>query len=253
MYRSSVACFAAAAIALIVGARLAVAQPYYARGDFYSGTAGLWGADAGNQLHDDGAHDDGAAGDGVYGGTVICDQPAGIYDFKIANHDWTSNWPGYGTSPLSNARLITAGVGDAIHFRLDLNPVAGWQPEQGAVACDHGMPAGTVLELMGSAPEIGSWTTPIPSSLVNGVWSAIVIIANAGDYEFKFRNVGNWDWSFGRHYNMLVGENFRFTTTGADATVLFQFDATTGRGYAGPADLTEATRSSWGQVKMLYR
>jgi len=232
------------------------AQPFYARGSFYAGTGAAWNADAGNQLFDDGLHGDGAAGDGIYGALVVSDQPAGAHDFKITDADWTPglDWPHNPAYPTQNARLFTAGPGDAIQFRFDGNSAQpGWQPDAGAVACDRAMPAGTVLEVCGSAPELGNWTTGVPAVEVDGIWTAVVRIATPGDHQFKFRSAGNGDWSFGIHYNMLDGDNFAFTTTHADAAVRFKLNMADGRGYAVEFDDTPVLKQTWGQLKALYR
>lgn len=242
-----------ALVATFAAVTAQAAGPYYARGSFYAGGGGTWNADAGNLLYDDGLHEDGAAGDGVYAGDVIPDQPPGFHEFKIANFDWTENWPLHPSYPTDNARLLTTIPGEKVRFRLDLNPRAGWQPVAGAVTCDHGMPAGTVLELMGGAPELGSWSSPVAVVDDGGVWTTVVHIAAPGSYEFKLRNAGNWDWSFGAHYNMLIGSNFAFTTTVPGTAVRFLFDTSDGRGYAAEFDETPARATTWGRVKSLYR
>lgn len=247
-----------ALIALVACASLAAtaalaAGPYYARGSFYAGTAGLWGADAGNQLHDDGTHGDAVAGDNVFEADVLSDRPPGVWQFKIANADWTENWPNHPTYPTENARLVTTTSGETIHFRLDMNNRVGWQPSWGAVACDHAVPPGTSLELIGSAPELGSWSTPVVAVDDGGVWTAVVHVAIPGDYQFKFRGAGSWEWPFGLHYNMGAGDNFAFTTTTAGTAVRLLFDTRDGRGYAAEFDETPARASTWGRVKALVR
>jgi len=233
----------------------ASAQSFYARGSYYAGAGTTWNADAGNQLFDDGQHDDGAAGDGIYGAIVVADQAAGPHEFKIADAAWTPglNWPYNPAYPSDNARLVITGPGDTVRFRFDGNSAPGWQPDNAAVACDHGMPAGTVLELIGSAPELGSWNTGVEAFDVDGIWTAVVRIATPGDHQFKFRGAGSWDWSFGIHYNMLIGDNFAFTTTRADAAVRFKFNPADGRGYAVEFDDTPVVRRTWGRLKALYR
>jgi hypothetical protein len=229
------------------------AQPYYARGDFYAGSVGTWGYETGNQLFDDGLHGDGAAGDGIYAGDVTSDQAPGILEWKIANADWTQNWPSDPVHPMVNARLFTSVADEIIHFRLDLNPRPGWQPLTGAVACDHPTPPGIELELCGGDPETGSWTTGVPAVLVDGVWTTMVHVATAGTHEFKFRGVGSWDWPFGIWYNMYTGHNFSYTTTVPGTAVRFEFDTRDGRGRAIEYDETPVYLPSWGRLKSLYR
>lgn len=242
-----------ATLATLAATTARAAGPYHARGSFYAGGGGTWNADAGNMLYDDGTHGDPVAGDNVHEADVVPDQPPGLHEFKLANFDWTENWPLQPSWPLDNARLFFTAPGEKLHFRLDLNVLPGWQPEAGAVACDHGMPAGTVLELMGGAPELGSWNTPVPTVDDDGVWTTVVHIATPGPYEFKYRNAGNWDWSFGRHYNMLIGDNFSFTTTVPGTAVRFLFNTRDGRGFAAEFDETPARPTTWGRLKSLYR
>lgn len=239
-------------VSLAASAALATG-PYYARGSYYAGGGATWGFDAGNQLFDDGLHGDGAAGDGVYGAYVVSDQPAGLHGFKIANADWSELWPHNPNAVLENAQLLTTAGGETIHFRLDLNTAAGWQPATGAVVCDHGLPAGLVLELIGSAPETGSWTTPVAAVDDNGVWTTVVHIATPGNYEFKFRGAGAWTWPLGVHYNMGAGHNFTYSTTVPGTAVRFMWNSADGRGYAGEFDDVPARASTWGRLKSRVR
>lgn len=241
--------FVAAAIAPAAQA----AGPYFARGAFYAGSNGIWATDAGNQLYDDGLHGDGAAGDSVFACTVLSDQPPGDYPFKIANGDWTENWPTSSQYPTENAHLLTVGSGESIHFVLDLRARAGWEPLAGAVACDHGWATGTALEIMGSAPEMGAWASPLATVDDGGVWTTVITIATPGDYEFKFRQAGNWNWAFGPQYNMGVGGNFHLTTTIPGTSVRLLYDTHDGRAYAHEFDVTPARPASWGRVKSLFR
>lgn len=238
-------------LTFFVLARSAPAQPYYARGSFYAGTTGVWNYDEGNRLYDDGMHGDGLAGDGVYAATVICDQSPGIYEFKIANAEWSQSWPHHSTYVISNARLLTTMPAEAVTFRLDTNPRPGWSPESGAVMTDHAMPSGAYLELMGSVPELGSWTVPVPVVLDGSVSSAEVVLMTAGPVEYKFRSAGTWDWPFGIHYNMLLGDNFVFLNPEPGNRVVFKFDAADGRSTVEIA--TPAESITWGGLKRLRR
>ena len=236
-----------------VAATAFAAGPYYARGSFYAGAGGTWSATAGNQLFDDGLHGDGAAGDNVYAADIVSDQAPGTHQFKIANADWSELWPHHPNFVLENAQLVTVSPGETIHFRLDLNTRAGWQPATGAVACDHGRPAGLALELSGRAPETGARTTPVAAVDDNGVWTTVVHIAAAGSYEYKFRGAGSWTWPFGVHYNMGAGDNFTYTTSTPDAAVRFRWDGNDGRGSAEPFDETPTRPASWGRIKSRFR
>lgn len=253
---------ASLALALVATAG-AQADPYYVRGNFYchegaSGVGGpdnCWGWDAGNEMFDDGLHGDGAAGDGVYGAYVTCDQAAGRLEWKIGTTDWSEAYP---TSPydlFANAVLFTSGPGDVIHFTLDTRYIPGdWQPPFYAVACDHAMPPGTTLELMGSAPEMGAWTTPVSLDHVGNRWQRLMTIAAPGTYEFKIRAAGTWDVvAFGYDYNNTQGRNGFCVTTLPFTDVLFQLDEVLGRVRAIELGPTPTRVSPWGALKVLYR
>jgi len=227
---------------------------YYARGDFYAGSGATWGADAGNQLHDDGLHGDGAAGDGVYGATIVSDQPPGAHEWKIANADWSRNWPLNPDDPLANARLFTTQAGEAIHFRLDLHdPGDGWQPGVGAVACDHAIPAGSAMTVFAGAAGGGPLTGE--NAVFDGtVWRADQVVANAGAQVWLL-NAHSADTSLliGPLYNMSNGRFFTFSTPAPDVHVHFEWDPATGRGRALLYDPTPVRHGSWGALKRLYR
>lgn len=255
-------CFA---LALAVLASPAFAQapgPWYVRGTVFCSSAHqgslppdtCYGYGGDVELFDDGAHGDGAAGDGVWGVAVECNQPAGLQFFKIANADWSFAEPSAPSAPLVNGRAWVNGPGDIVQFRLDLNPPAyGWEPPI-AVANDHSYPLGATLELMGSAPELGSWNVGLPADRVDSIWQKIVTIAAPGTYEYKFRVLGTWNGSnFGYDYNNNFGRNGTFVTTAPDTEMIIQFDELTGRIRAVPYADTPVMPLSWGLIKALYR
>lgn len=250
-------------VLVCLAADAAHAGPYYVRGNFYchpgangvGGPDNCWGWDAGNEMFDDGLHGDGAAGDGIYGAYVTCDQPAGRLEWKVATTDWSEAYP---TSPFdvfANAVLFASGPGDVIHFTLDARLLPGdWQPFFLAVSTDHAVPPGTVLELMGSAPELGAWVTPVPLDHVGARWQRLLTIAAPGNYEFKFRAAGTWDVAnFGPDYNNTQGRNGVCVTTLPNTDVLIQFDEDLGRVRAIELGPTPARVSPWGALKALYR
>jgi hypothetical protein len=261
--------FALATIALAtiaLGPHPAGAQapgPYYARGTYFCSTSlsgtgsptdSCFGYGPEVQLFDDGAHNDGAAGDGVFGADVATNQGPGFLEFKIANADWTFAEPTAGSAPLVNGRIWTQSPGEIVHFRLDFStPTYGWVPAV-AVANDHGYPAGTTLELMGSAPELGSWGVGLPADKFGSIWQKIVTIATPGTYEYKFRVLGSWLWSnFGPNYNNNFGSNGVFTTTDPNTEMIIQFDELTGRVRAIDNHSVAARTTSWGRLKTMYR
>jgi hypothetical protein len=251
----------AGALVFIVAATLGVgpafAENYHARGTFYAGTGETWGFDAGNQLFDDGLHGDDAAGDGIYAADVIPDQDGVFHEWKIANEDWTENYPNHPTHPMANAILYLLNPGETIHFHLDTNTRGeGWQPAAYAVACSHftiPLP-GYEFELIGSAPELGAWETGIPVVMEEDLWTARTTIASPGAYEFKFRVIGTWDYcNLGVHYNMFYGDNFTFETEAPDIMVRFEFDPHDGRARAVCEGSVKTELASWGSLKGLYR
>lgn len=245
-------------LSLLIGLVTAAvsAPPYYARGSYYAGAGDVWAADAWNQMHDDGLHGDGAPNDGVYAVWVQSDQPPGRHDWKIANLDWTENYPHNATFPMSNAVLYTFDVGEWIHFRLDTNTRGdGWQPEANAVTCSHfSVPlSGTDFELMGSRPELGGWISGIPLVVEDGVWVARATILEPGPLSFKFRLIGTWDvCNLGIDYNMFIGDDFTFETVDPNVRLRFEFDPADGRGRATLDAPVLVDPTSWSVLKSLF-
>ena len=236
----------------------ALAGPYFARGSYYAGTGEIWGTDAGNELFDDGLHGDGAAGDGVYGAVVTADQEPGPHEWKIANEDWSENYPLNPLFPESNAVLYLMSPGEVIQFRLDTNTLGeDWQPAAYAVACSHfgiPLPDFDEFELIGSPPELGEWLFGIPVVMEEDLWYTLVTIAAPGVHEFKFRIIDTWKLcNLGIHYNMFIGQNFTFETVDPQTDVLFEFNPLDGRGRAVVGGSVDVENLSWGWVKGLYR
>jgi hypothetical protein len=253
-----------AAVVFATGfAMAATAGPYYARGTFYCTPTAIdpgpgttcWGWESTNELFDDGLHGDGAAGDGIYGADIACTGGAGRYEFKIATNDWSEAYPTTPYDVFANAVLFTSQPNEVIHFTLDARVLLdGWQPLFNSVSTSHAYPEGTVLELIGSAPELGNWITGVPVNHVGNRWQKIITIADPGFYEFKFRAQGTWDVvGFGYDYNNTAGRNAILETEFPFTDVLFQFDEPTGRVRGIELGPTPARASSWGRVKALYR
>ena len=262
MRRTTLVPFLSLALLLAPSLVRAVAPgPYYARGDFYvapgspgSAGDGTWGWVPELQLFDDGLHDDGLAAGGIYATWVTTNTVPGYHEFKIANSDWTFAEPSVAAAALVNGRLYTTHAGEVVQFRLDLSaPPGNWMPAI-AVANDHGYPAGAQLEVIGSAPELGTWNFGLPADLYGDVWSKSVEIATPGYYEYKFRVVGSWRWAnFGLNYNNNFGYNAYFFTTIPNEIMTIQFDARSGRLIAFSMLATPARRASWGAIKAGYR
>jgi hypothetical protein len=224
--------------------------PWYAKGSYYAGTAGTWNFDAGNTLNDDGLAGDAVAGDGIFTAIVVADQGFARHEFKIANADWSESY--FGPCNL----WVHCGVGDAVRFTFDTNThVDGWMPEMNIVWSDHAYPAGTAFEVIGSAPETGSWNSGVPATLVGTVWTRVVTIATAGSYAAKFRAVGTWDLcNIGSEgAGAPCGADLPYMTLLDNTDVLFQFDSATGRARATVLGVTPAAPTTFGRLKTLYR
>ncbi len=239
------------------------AGPWYVRGNYYcadstndpeaGGTC--WGWDGANEMFDDGLHGDDAPNDGIFGAYVPCTEPAGKLGFKVALNDWSESHPNSPIDVFANAVVYAGGPGDVIHFRFDTGYIGdGWQPYFDAVSTDHGMPPGAQLEVIGSAPETGSWNNGIPLNHIGQRWQQVIPIHTPGVYEFKIRVAGTWsEVAFGYDYNNTQGSNAVYQTLLPDTDVLFQFDEITGRVRGIELGQTPSARTSWGQLKTRYR
>lgn len=229
----------------------AFAGPWFAKGDYYCVSVGCWNYDLGNELFDDGLHGDGAASDGLFGGTAVSDQAGGRHEYKIALADWSEAY-----FPWCNLWVHTAGAGDPVHFTFDTNThLDGWWPQSNIVWSDHYAPPGTTFEVIGGAPETGSWGSGVAATLVGTIWRRVVTIATPGAYEAKFRATGSWDiMNVGTEgAGAPCGANLQYTTANPNEDVLFEFETATGRTRVVVLGATPAARRSWGQVKTLYR
>jgi hypothetical protein len=122
------------------------------------------------------------------------------------------------------------------------------------VANDHAYPAGSVLELMGSAPELGGWGTGLVADHAGSVWTRAVTMATPGTYEYKFRVLGTWDYAnFGLQYNNNYGYNGSFTITDPNTEMVVQLDEHRGRIRTIEANNVPVLPTSWGRLKAAYR
>lgn len=231
------------ALMLVATAAFAAgAGPFYAKGDFYC-APGCWNADAGNLLTFN-------AGTGIWSGVVTCDQAYARHEFKIANWDWSESY-----FPWCNL-WVHCGNGDQVTFTLDTNVYAdGWFPTQDIVWSSHFAPPGTTFEVIGGAPETGSWGSGTAATLIGTVWTLSTPIATPGSYEAKFRATGTWDvCNIGTEgAGAPCGANLQYTTTAANEFVTFEFNQATGRARVFNGSPVPAVQGSWGQVKTLYR
>jgi len=250
-------------VALLLVPATVAAGPYYVRGDFHCtptaadpgpGTT-CWGWEAANEMFDDGLHADSLAGDGIYGAFVRCTGPAGRYEWKVATNTWSEAYPSASCCALANAVLFTTVPDEWLRFRFDTNfMLDSWQPFFDAVMTDHAVPPGVALEVIGAAPELGSWVAGVPLTKVGDRWQRVLTIATPGIYEFKIRVAGTWDVAnFGYDYNNTQGDNAYFATTHDSSDVLFQYDEALGRVRGLELGPLPARRTSWGGIKGRYR
>ena len=228
--------FAAALLALTAMVASA-AGPFYARGSYYD--AG-WSADAGNQLVEGPA--------GVFTATILSPMAAGSYLGKVALGDWSSSWPN------SNQPVILGVGNENVKWSFDTNTYAdGWLPASNFAMNDHGT-TGLTFEVIGAAPETGSWGSGVAATLTGDIWGVQIVIATPGTYDVKFRKTGDWGINCGASGFGTNESNYSYMTTLANEPVLFQFNQKTGRMRAlvgGGASATHTT--SFGAIKALYR
>ena len=224
---------------LLVSAVAALASgpgPFYAHGDFYNPS---WSADAGNLLTLSG---------GVWSGAVASPNGAGTFYGKVGTVDWSESYPH------SNQPVYLAGSGEIVHWTFDTNTYAdGWLPSTDIVMNDHAIPAGTTFEVIGDAPETGSWGSGAAAALTGNIWSVELTIATAGSYNVKFRKTGDWGLNVGTDGVGSNSDNYGYTTTVANQPVLYQFNQATGRMRVVVGGVTPTQNKTWGGLKALYR
>lgn len=185
----------------------ALAQPFNARGTFNA-----WGE---APLNDD--------GDGSYSLTVGSLVPGERHNFKIAENDWTSSWPG------SDSRTAVNAAGE-ITFHYFPGAIAdGWNPPADRVGYDD--PGQFGWEIMGS---FNSWDDATltaerqMSDLGGGLYSVDFTIATAGTYDWKFRESNSWDVAIGDDFGNTAANN-SITTLTDNEVLTFQLDLPNGR------------------------
>ena len=204
------------AIASVFGLMSSVvfAVPFNARGEFNG-----WAQTA---MNDD--------GDGTHSVT-IGSLPAGTaYEFKIAEGDWASSWPG------SNSKIISNSSDEiTLHF-IPGAIEDGWSPAADRVGYDD--PGQFGWEIMGA---FNGWTDGTltgeqqMTDMGGGLYSVDFTIASAGTHAYKFRRSGSWDFSIGgdREFSN-AGSNLEITTTSANEVWTFKLDLPNGRWQVTP-------------------
>lgn len=207
-----------AALLTLAIAGAAFAQPYNLRGGFNG-----WGE---SPMNDD--------GDGSWSLTVSAGAPGSLVEFKVAQNDWASSWPG------SNVRAAVDGAGNlTAHFFP--GPIAdGWNPGGDRVGYSDPLQFG--WEIQGS---FNGWNDGVDTAarqmtnLGNGLYRVDYTIASAGVHDFKFRKSGSWDTSIGPDMGEGSG-NIQITTAVPNELLRFELDLPGGRWRVIPEPMTMA-------------
>jgi hypothetical protein len=210
--------------------------PFFAAGDF---CADGWAAGAGNGL---------TLAAGVWSGNIPCPNGAGTYFGKVMIAGWGESYPH------SNQPVFISGPGETVHWTFDTNTYGdGWLPATDIVMNDHLIPAGTTFEVIGGAPETGSWGSGVAAVLNGNTWSVQINIASPATYDVKFRKTGDWGLNVGPDGVGSNSDNYSYTTTVSNQPVLFRFNQATGRMRIDVGGATPTTKTSFGGLKALYR
>jgi len=160
-------------------------------------------------------------GGGFYTGTISGLTPGDRYNYKIARDDWSQETPG------SDGRVAADSAGE-IHYNFWENETwtDGWEPanERRVGYADPGQFGWEI------AGDMNGWAGGLTWHLIdqgNGLHSGLFVLAE-GNYEFKFREQGDW--------NVSIGDNFGNSAANAWVEVnssglptLFQLDLPNGR------------------------
>ncbi len=231
-------------IATLVAAMLLVSTvamasgpgPFFAAGSF---CADGWNAGAGNGL---------TLSAGVWTGAIPSPNAAGYYEGKVMIAGWGESYPA------SNQPVFISGPGDVVNWSFDTNVHNdGWLPAQDIAMNDHAIPAGTTFEVIGSAPETGSWGSGAACVLTGDIWSVQLTIATPGTYDVKFRKTNDWSMNMGPDGFGTNAWNAQYTTTVTNTPVMFRFNQHTGRMRIDVGGVTPTTVGTWGALKALYR
>ncbi len=181
----------------------AVADPWFVRGDFNG-----WSLD--DQMTE--------VAPGHYQATVTGLTDGATYEFKVADEDWTADWPG------SNARIRADASGElTVNLWLD-PPADGWLPAGTRVGYED---LGFDWEVMGTPNDWAEGLVTL-TDLGDGLHQGQIVVADPGEHFFKLRHVDDWDVSVGLDFGMFA-DNIPFTTSTANETVIFTLDLPGGR------------------------
>lgn len=228
---------AVAMLAFSAVAALAIGPgPFFARGGYYDGG---WSADAGNQM---------TLAAGIWTVAATSPMAAGYYEGKVATSDWLESYPA------SNQPIFISGPGDVVTWSFDTNTYAdGWLPATGIAYNDHAVASGMTFEVIGAAPETGSWGSGVAAVLNGDVWEVTIPIGTPGTYDVKFRKTGDWSINVGSDGYGTNANNASYTTTIANEPMLFQFNQRTGRMRISTVGATPTRSTTFGGLKAEYR
>jgi hypothetical protein len=193
----------------------AVAQPWYARGEFNG-----WTTD--NPLTNVSGNHWSTTITGLFDNTP--------YNFKIAD----ANWTGATTHPNSDVRVYTDPLGEiTVHLYDQTTWSDGWFPNatRRVGYDDHGQfdweIVGSFNGWPGDAHDPAYALTDMGNGLHRGVFTF-----DQGIYDFKFRGLvptaGIWDTSIGNDFGNGAGNN-SFAVTADDQEWIFELDLPNGR------------------------
>lgn len=187
-------------------ATAAMAQPYYVRGDFNG-----WANNTDPMVQTD---------TNRWEYTVTGMNPGQAYEFKATVDDWSTSAPG------SNAKYTADGAGEMHITLFDTDTHGdGWNPE-GKWRLGYTDNGSFDWELMGDMNGWGGGPDWFLTDNGGGMHSGTFAIA-AGDYQFKFRSQGSWDYSIGDDFGNSAANNS--LSLASDSLVQFDIDMFNGR------------------------
>ncbi len=205
--------------AMVVGlvAPAAMAEDFFARGEFND-----WGLD--NPLS--------FVGGVEYTGAVTGLTPGDQFEYKIATEDWSIQAPG------SNGKVAADGAGEInFHFFNQELWDDGWMPAD-KLRVGYEDPGQFGWEIMGS---FNGWSEGVLSltDMGGGLYAGNLIVADPGEYEWKFRMQDDWSISIGDDFGNSAADNV-YTTTLANELIHYELDLPNGRWMAIPEPSTVA-------------
>lgn len=167
-----------------------------------------------------------------YAGTVTALTPGDEYEYKVANEDFSIAAPG------SNGKVAADANGEiAFHYFDQDSWDDGWMPAD-KLRVGYEDPGLFGWEIMGA---FNGWADGLMSltDMGDGLYAGDLVVADPGDYEWKFRKQDDWSISIGDDFGNAAANNL-YTTTEANELVHFELDLPNGRWMAIPEPSTIA-------------